>query len=90
MVEKQDAPACDDASGAAPGKTNKLVLLEPRHPPPAAVLNRSGAVEVSAVAHVMSVQGIDSKEQQFHAHVWLQVRPRTWSPLLSTLCSTAA
>jgi hypothetical protein len=48
-------------------------LLEPRHGPPKEVLNDAGAVDVAVCAHVMSVSGIDSKEQRFEGLVWIQV-----------------
>lgn len=52
-----------------------LRLLQPRAPPPEEVLNpEDGAVHVDVRAHVMSLHGIDIKEQEFTCKLWLQAR----------------
>ena len=49
-------------------------LLEPRHAPPIELLNAGGAVPVNVTAHVISLSDVDSREQRFEGHIWLQAR----------------
>ena len=49
-------------------------LLEPRYPPPKEVIDERGAVPIKMFAHVMSLSGIDSKEQRFEVELFVQAR----------------
>lgn len=71
-------------------------LLEPRHPPPPELLNAGGAVPVNVTTHVISLSDVDSREQRFEAHIWIQLewtirlKPdnplvRSWRPDLTFL-----
>ena len=73
--EGAPAPAAEAPSnGEASENPVELELLEPRYAPPREAINAAGAVPVKALAHVMSLSGIDSKEQCFEVELFLQAR----------------
>ena len=56
--------------------SNEMELLEPRYPPPKEALDERGAVPRKMHAHVMSLSGIDSKDQRFEVELFVQARLR--------------